>query len=258
MKPERENDVIQFQSWLDQSIRRAWILAFAVAVPGAFLLTLWFPHSPEALVGLAILGIAVGIISEAVERAKKRRLEEMAQFIDAMRQTLGEITATINARLDERTSELARTPPSPQPAEKGDMTEHPIITTPTQGEAISKLRKLWGLVEESPGREHPFGPVLFHEAKPLHMGGQHVLAVPFDTPMLIPGSEIREVRTKSVFELASITGTEVELFKEITARINLAAREMDIPPAGFWRYLELIASVRRSVSESATESKQVR
>lgn len=90
MKAEATGDVFAFQSWLHESIRRTWILAIAVAIPGALLVTLWFPHSGWALVALALVGIGIGAVSDLVEQARKRRREEVRELTAAVRQAVHE------------------------------------------------------------------------------------------------------------------------------------------------------------------------
>ena len=75
------NEVLAFQTWLSQSIRRAWILAFAVAIPGAFLVMWWFPHSGLALVVVAAVGIGIGVISDSIEVARNRRRQEIDELV---------------------------------------------------------------------------------------------------------------------------------------------------------------------------------
>src|SRR5882724_9821051 len=118
MKVEAESELIGFQTWLNHSIRNAWILAFAVAIPGAFLLTLWSPHSPEALAGVALLGIAISVISDRVGEAKRRRLEELSQVTTAVQQEIQDTINLIDKRIaDGITSALERAGPKAQLAE---------------------------------------------------------------------------------------------------------------------------------------------
>jgi hypothetical protein len=101
MKADTADDVIAFQAWLNQSIRRAWILAFSVAIPGAFLVTLWFPDSGLALVAVALVGIGIGVISDSIEQARKRRREEILEFASAIHEAVQSALATRESLIAE-------------------------------------------------------------------------------------------------------------------------------------------------------------
>ena len=79
-----ESEVVDFGRWLDEALRRAWVLAIAVAIPGAFLVTWWFPHSPQALGLVAILGIGIGVTIDAVQATKKRRIQQQSELLRAV------------------------------------------------------------------------------------------------------------------------------------------------------------------------------
>jgi hypothetical protein len=72
--------------------RRTWIMAFAIAIPGGFLITLWWPRSPEAIAILALIGIAVAIVHELSALITIRHLltvDVIAEMFDArLRETL--------------------------------------------------------------------------------------------------------------------------------------------------------------------------
>ena len=67
-------------------------MAFAIAIPGGFLITLWWPRSPEAIAILALIGIAVAILHELSAQITIRHLltvDVIAEMFDArLRETL--------------------------------------------------------------------------------------------------------------------------------------------------------------------------
>lgn len=283
MKVEAENELIEFQTWLNLSIRHAWSLAFAVAVPGAFLLTLWFPQSTNALIGVAILGVAIGVISEAVENAKRRRLEEMAQLIGVMRQIAEEITATIKARLVESTSqETTEATPTPQVGQENQPEKIPPLISAirrtaeqisasikadlkgTRSEAmrtipsaeIMELRDSAGYAIVRTQAETIRALRIRWGLEGLDPSPKHRLDVAASSEYKLDFETRHALIAPANFallipEIVSLTPTDEERLKEIAVRVLRIAEEMDIPATLFWRQLDLLASVNRAVSKSA-------
>jgi hypothetical protein len=77
------SSVTRFEEQWKPVDRQTWILALAVAVPGAFLVSLWWPHSPAAIVTLAIVGVAIAIGLDLAERARIRQIEHIQAASDA-------------------------------------------------------------------------------------------------------------------------------------------------------------------------------
>lgn len=240
MKVEAENELIGFQTWLNYSLRHAWILAFAVAIPGAFLLTLWFPHSPEALVGVTILGIGIGALSDAFENARNRRKEEIAQITRALAATERSDNIDAVAKLEEIRGALDRQVASIRSIE-GELygitsflvrllielpTKHEIGSSSSEREPRSR----------SPSTTRENKPAI----QPMTQGeadSEIVQEVMIRMTQVANEMDIAVEKLWKYFLVADpMTKTAVK------AKIDPIAKEMNMPIETFWRYVKFIAT----------------
>lgn len=272
MKSEAESSVFEFQAWLSQSIRRAWILAFAVAVPGAFLLTLWFPHSPQALLGIAFLGIAIGVISDSVERGKKRRADEISEITRAVSRALQKVTALSEPKVEEAVRAVfERVQPEMQLAEIRSWTAEVVTSNRTMVEQVRMVFNLvttmFERVSADPGRvprpaetslptvEEPLIPIVHQVA-----GKDYILLYHHGSAVqLIPSSSVyREGESQLLARVPQTGLLDDKLYREIFLQVEHVAREMGIPSEKFWQHLHFIGSSRELFSQSHKESEEAR
>jgi hypothetical protein len=281
MEPNSETEVIEFQKWLDQSIRRAWILALAVSLPGAFLVTLWFPHSPQALFAVAILGIALGIISDSIEHTNRRRLKEAAQAKEAIQAAIQEATSL----LDERMAAGVRSAFERMNliAERGEIQlfldrailESRLEATKTlvavndirhESEVMSREVRaihvaLAGLVKNL-SQNPPATPVRSPESATHpsmewlgYSGGKPVFSALIKSEALLQAREL--MLSKEMLPLVS----DVHVYREIFSRVSRIATEMEIPLERLFAYLHFLGArsdillTLRQESEDARSSK---
>jgi hypothetical protein len=228
MKRENETEVIEFQTWLDQAIRRAWILAFAVAIPGAFLATLWFPHSPEALFGVAMLGIGISVISDSVERAKKRRLEEISQIKAGVQQAVDGVTTLV----DEKISGWGAKP-SEEQAKAARAVEQALTSNLFVVEQLRSIHNVMAAVlEKLPGQ--PTKQEHYPKSTPGKFG-----PLPGLDPVILG-----LIETQWGTKLPQTVWPNVESDRQIVVKIDQIAKEMHIPIENFVQHLHDLTSRR--------------
>jgi hypothetical protein len=273
MKSSGQTDVIEFQTWLNQSIRRVWILAIAVAIPGAFLLTVWFPHSPEALVGVAILGIAIGVVSDNIEWAKKRRFEESHRitlelqkaFKSQIRPTFQEVFDDLILYIDEQLSSkfsgmedrvIYRLDDTRDAANAAldssrSMVEQIIISHNLLTRIMERLATnvvASGSSQESASSSTLKTSLLAPAQILKMMEGQSM--EPSDTPE-------RQHHGSAMLEKSTLLANK-ELQREILLELDLIALERNIPIAEFLSYLRVVASNSEEFLRLRQESKTTR
>jgi hypothetical protein len=230
MNPEPETDIVEFQTWLDQSLRRAWILAFAVAVPGAFCVTLWFPHSAQALLGLAVLGIIIGVVSDAVEQAKKRRVEEIvaiarlfSTLVDV--KTDGGVSSAITS--GQLTTMLGEIGAAIDRQQSGDrlMVERLNVIHNLLTSVLDRLSTEPRRLQEVPAKG----------VYPVDLTPSEIHA------LLHPEFEILAAREARLHAKSALTefalSEDKNLYAEILLKVDRVAKEMDIPIVSFLGYL---------------------
>jgi len=237
------NEVLAFQTWLSQSIRRAWILAFAVAIPGAFLVMWWFPHSGLALVVVAAIGIGIGVISDSIEVARNRRRQEIDEIVNA-----------INEAVQDAVGEESKTEDKPAAVDKdsdiaSQLTElraeldrgHAASVKVLEDVAVLRSLLISALKRQATENPWPKGPLPQPESPPAKYGHEGIN--PLFWQQYFPVDPFKPWPPQGP------QNSFLQKYGEILTNIARMTRERGVPLAGFLQYLKDIGSSPELLSQ---------
>ena len=216
MKVEAEKEVFAFQAWLHESLRRTWVLAIAVAIPGAFLVTLWFPTSGLALVVVALIGVGIGVVADSIEETRKRKRREFCELLAAIDQGFRHTVARFESEKAEHGSQSELSLAAELEIMKEELTRSHLSNLKV-AEDITALRNLFVPI----AAKLRSSPYLFYQSLPymkyMTLGSEALMTenpVPFKYGSEILAAEVGTARYQELFgsvaQVARETGVSVE------------------------------------------------